>query len=89
MRYSDLVDVLTTRLGVKVDDVALLRSVQAVAVLVQGCWAVKSEFLYVTTHASNSNGITGPEMQRGRDIIVILLPIDIETIKLYSLLSFS
>jgi len=70
------VDVLKCRLGVPIDDVSLLRYIQTVAVLVQGCWAVKSDLLYPATFVSNDHGIMGPEMQRGRDIIVSIdLPI--------------
>jgi DNA-directed RNA polymerase-3 subunit RPC5 len=70
LRYSRLVEVLKTRLNVSIDEISVLRSTQAVAVLVQGCWVVKSELLYPTDFVSDVSGISGDLMQKGRDYIV-------------------
>lgn len=63
-------DFLRSKLSSKTDDVSLLKAVQIVAILVQGCWVVKSEVLYGADYKSGFNGVSGEIMQRGRDAIV-------------------
>jgi DNA-directed RNA polymerase-3 subunit RPC5 len=61
---------LATLLGMNADTSSLLRSVQQVAVLVQGNWIVRSEILYPKDTASSINGVPAEIMCRGRDYIV-------------------
>jgi DNA-directed RNA polymerase-3 subunit RPC5 len=61
---------LATLLGVTEDTVSLLRTVQQVAVLVQGNWVVRSDILYPKDTASSIGGVPAELMCRGRDYIV-------------------
>lgn len=77
MRYDQIVEFLRTRLRVTVDDTVLLRTIQTVAVLVQGVWVARSEVVYPDDYKSNANGVAGPIMQAARDTVVcsfILIP---------------
>lgn len=56
------------------DAVKLLRSVQQVAVLVQGNWVVRSECLFPRESVSEHNGVPGEVMCRARDYIVSIHP---------------
>lgn len=70
MRYDQIVDFLKTRLRSNPDETTLLRTIQTVAVLVQGCWVVRSELVYPDGFKSNVNGVPGPIMQAARDTVV-------------------
>lgn len=70
MRYEQIIEFLRTRLRVNVDETTLLRTIQTVAVLVQGCWVARSEVLYPDEFKSNANGVAGPIMQAARDTVV-------------------
>jgi DNA-directed RNA polymerase-3 subunit RPC5 len=61
---------MKTRIKSEIDDTSLLRSIQTVGILVQGCWVVRSEVIYPDDFKSSVNGITGPLMQRAWDLIV-------------------
>ncbi|XP_046342600.1 DNA-directed RNA polymerase III subunit RPC5-like [Haliotis rufescens] len=52
------------------DPAAVLRSLQQVAVLVQGCWVVKSEVLYPKEACSPHSGISSEILCRGRDYVM-------------------
>jgi DNA-directed RNA polymerase-3 subunit RPC5 len=66
MQFSQLV----TLLGLTDDTASLLRTVQQVAVLVQGNWVVRSDILYPKDTASSIGGVPAELMCRGRDYIV-------------------
>ena len=71
---------LKGKLKVVVDDVSLLRSLQTVAVLVQGCWVAKSDLLYPMDFVSEVNGITGLQMQKARDLVVSYKLLNLEVL---------
>ncbi|XP_055955127.1 DNA-directed RNA polymerase III subunit RPC5 [Patella vulgata] len=52
------------------DAVAVLRSLQHYALLVQGCWIVKSEILYPKDACSPESGVSSEYLCRGRDFIM-------------------
>ncbi|XP_067671933.1 DNA-directed RNA polymerase III subunit RPC5-like isoform X1 [Haliotis asinina] len=52
------------------DPAAVLRSLQQVAVLIQGCWVVKSEVLYPKEACSPHSGISSEILCRGRDYVM-------------------
>ncbi|XP_060603033.1 DNA-directed RNA polymerase III subunit RPC5-like [Ruditapes philippinarum] len=52
------------------DPQATLRAIQIVAVLVQGCWVVKSEILYPKDGCSPNSGISSELLCRGRDFVM-------------------
>nr|XP_006818447.1 PREDICTED: DNA-directed RNA polymerase III subunit RPC5-like [Saccoglossus kowalevskii] len=52
------------------DVMAVLRSLQQVAVLVQGCWVVKSDVLYPKDTISANSGVSAEILCRGRDYIM-------------------
>ncbi|XP_045214874.2 DNA-directed RNA polymerase III subunit RPC5-like isoform X2 [Mercenaria mercenaria] len=52
------------------DPQATLRAIQIVAVLVQGCWVVKSEVLYPKDGCSPNSGISSELLCRGRDFVM-------------------
>ncbi|XP_067859633.1 DNA-directed RNA polymerase III subunit RPC5 isoform X2 [Heptranchias perlo] len=54
-------------LGSGVDSTAVLRCIQQVAMLVQGCWVVKSDVLYPKGTCSPHSGVTAEVLCRGRD----------------------
>ncbi|PNF16672.1 hypothetical protein B7P43_G05410 [Cryptotermes secundus] len=68
LQFSQLV----TLLGLTDDTVSLLRTVQQVAVLVQGNWVVRSDILYPKDTASSVSGVPAELMCRGRDYILYL-----------------
>lgn len=52
-----------------VDSVAVLRALQQVAMLVQGCWVVKSDILYPKDSCSPHSGVAAEILCRGRDYV--------------------
>ncbi|ELT95950.1 hypothetical protein CAPTEDRAFT_186672 [Capitella teleta] len=66
MRFSQLM----TLLGKATDATQALRCVQQVALLVQGCWVVKSEVLYPKDACSPHTGVPAEALCRGRDYIM-------------------
>ena len=52
------------------DPLAVIRCLQQVAVLVQGCWVVKSEILYPKDQCSPHSGVSSEHLCRGRDYVV-------------------
>uniref|UniRef100_UPI00398F3D95 DNA-directed RNA polymerase III subunit RPC5 isoform X2 n=1 Tax=Pristiophorus japonicus TaxID=55135 RepID=UPI00398F3D95 len=54
-------------LGSGVDSTAVLRCIQQVAMLVQGCWVVKSDVLYPKDSCSPHSGVAAEVLCRGRD----------------------
>ncbi|KAK3600874.1 hypothetical protein CHS0354_019221 [Potamilus streckersoni] len=52
------------------DPQATLRSLQHVAVMVQGCWVVKSDVLYPKEVCSPHSGISAEYLCRGRDYVI-------------------
>lgn len=55
-----------------VDETSVVRSLQQVAVLVQGCWVVKSEVLYPKDSFSPSTGVPAETLCRARDYVMWL-----------------
>lgn len=49
---------------------AAVRSLQQVAVLVQGCWVVKSEILYPKDACSPHSGVSSEHLSKGRDYVM-------------------
>jgi len=72
LQFTQIWDFLKTKLHAEFDETSLLKSIQTVATLVQGCWVVRSEIAYGDEFLSAANGIAGPLMQRARDITVRL-----------------
>ncbi|XP_056019128.1 DNA-directed RNA polymerase III subunit RPC5-like isoform X2 [Ostrea edulis] len=66
IRFSQLLALLPQG----VDATAVLRSLQQVAVLVQGCWVVKSEILYPKEATSPHSGVSADHLCRGRDYVM-------------------
>ncbi|XP_033630773.1 DNA-directed RNA polymerase III subunit RPC5-like [Asterias rubens] len=52
------------------DPIAVLRAVQQVAMLVQGCWVVKSDVLYPKDSTSPISGVPADILCRGRDYVM-------------------
>lgn len=52
------------------DPTAVIRCLQQVAVLVQGCWVVKSEILYPKDTTSPHSGVSAEHLCRGRDYLM-------------------
>lgn len=61
---------LLTLLEKGTDQSLVLKAVQQVAVLVQGCWVVKSEVLYPKSTFSAHNNSPADVMCRARDFVV-------------------
>ncbi|XP_063444434.1 DNA-directed RNA polymerase III subunit RPC5-like [Mytilus trossulus] len=61
---------LITLLPQGTDPGAALRSLHQVAVLVQGCWVVKSEILYPKEACSPHSGVSGEHLSKGRDYVM-------------------
>lgn len=57
-------------LGSGVDHTAVLRCIQQVAMLVQGCWLVKSDVLYPKDTCSPHSGVAAEVLCRGRDFVM-------------------
>ncbi|XP_048465411.1 DNA-directed RNA polymerase III subunit RPC5 isoform X3 [Rhincodon typus] len=57
-------------LGSGVDSTAVLRCIQQVAMLVQGCWVVKSDVLYPKDSCSPHSGVAAEVLCRGRDFVM-------------------
>lgn len=70
LQYYQVLDFLKTKLKSEFDESSLLRSIQIVGILVQGCWVVRSDVLYPEDFKSGTNGISGSIMQTARDMIV-------------------
>ncbi|XP_041364495.1 DNA-directed RNA polymerase III subunit RPC5-like isoform X2 [Gigantopelta aegis] len=66
IRFSQLMALLPQG----TDTVSALRSVQQVAVLVQGCWVVKSDILYPKEVCSPHSGVSSEYLCRGRDYMM-------------------
>ncbi|XP_070581554.1 DNA-directed RNA polymerase III subunit RPC5-like [Ptychodera flava] len=66
LRFSQLL----TLVSPVTDQTAVLRALQQVAVLVQGCWVVKSEVLYPKDSISANSGVSAEILSRGRDYIM-------------------
>lgn len=52
------------------DPTAVIRCLQQVAILVQGCWVVKSEILYPKGTTSPHSGVSAEHLCRGRDYLM-------------------
>ncbi len=70
LQFYQIVDFLRKKCKAEFDETTLVRAIQNVGILVQGCWVVQSNVLYSDEFKSSCNGISGLVMQRGRDIIV-------------------
>ncbi|XP_054712327.1 DNA-directed RNA polymerase III subunit RPC5-like [Uloborus diversus] len=68
LNFSQLLE----KLAAKVDPVSVERLVQQFAVLVQGCWVVKSELLYDEDSVSAATGLNAKMLISARDYIVWL-----------------
>ncbi|OWF55981.1 DNA-directed RNA polymerase III subunit RPC5-like [Mizuhopecten yessoensis] len=66
MRFSQLMALLPQG----TESMGALRSLQQVAVLVQGCWVVKSEVLYPKEATSPHSGVAADHLCRGRDYVM-------------------
>ncbi|XP_060071471.1 DNA-directed RNA polymerase III subunit RPC5-like isoform X2 [Ylistrum balloti] len=66
MRFSQLMALLPQG----TESMGALRSLQQVAVLVQGCWVVKSEILYPKEATSPHSGVAADHLCRGRDYVM-------------------
>ncbi|XP_022084969.1 DNA-directed RNA polymerase III subunit RPC5-like [Acanthaster planci] len=66
LRFSQLITILP---GTP-DPTAVLRAVQQVAMLVQGCWVVKSDILYPKDTTSPISGVPADILCRGRDYVM-------------------
>ncbi|XP_038065974.1 DNA-directed RNA polymerase III subunit RPC5-like isoform X2 [Patiria miniata] len=66
LRFSQLLTILP---GAP-DATAVLRAVQQVAMLVQGCWVVKSDVLYPKDSTSPISGVPADILCRGRDYVM-------------------
>lgn len=64
---------LCTLLSQPTKEPSILRCVQQYAVMVQGCWVVKSELLYPANTISPHSGVPAEILCRGRDYIVSCL----------------
>lgn len=66
MRFSQLMEMLPGG----TDPLTVLRVLQQVAVMVQGCWVVKSEVLYPSDSCSPYSGVAAEHLIRGRDYVM-------------------
>ncbi|XP_076448701.1 DNA-directed RNA polymerase III subunit RPC5-like [Babylonia areolata] len=66
MQFSKLMEMLPEG----TDPVSTLRALQQVAVMVQGCWVVKSEVLYPPDTCSPHSGVPAEHLIRGRDFVM-------------------
>nr|XP_019922586.2 DNA-directed RNA polymerase III subunit RPC5 isoform X1 [Crassostrea gigas] len=66
IRFSQLLALLPQG----IEATGVLRSLQQVAVLVQGCWVVKSEILYPKEATSPHSGVSADHLCRGRDYVM-------------------
>ncbi|XP_022319153.2 DNA-directed RNA polymerase III subunit RPC5-like [Crassostrea virginica] len=66
IRFSQLLALLPQG----IEATAVLRSLQQVAVLVQGCWVVKSEILYPKEATSPHSGVSAEHICKGRDYVM-------------------
>ncbi|XP_063961179.1 DNA-directed RNA polymerase III subunit RPC5-like [Lytechinus pictus] len=66
IRFSQLMSILPG----SYDQVSVLRALQMVALLVQGCWVVKSEVLYPKDTCSPISGVSSEILCRGRDYVM-------------------
>lgn len=66
LRFSQLLSLLPKN----TDPTAALRCLQQVALLVQGCWVVKSEVLYPKDTFSSYSGVPAESLCRGRDYVM-------------------
>ncbi|XP_052262811.1 DNA-directed RNA polymerase III subunit RPC5-like isoform X2 [Dreissena polymorpha] len=66
IRFSQLLHLLPQG----TDPIATLRALQIVAVMVQGCWVVKSEVLYPKDGCSPNSGVSSEFLCRGRDFVM-------------------
>ena len=66
IRFAQLMSLLTKG----TDPTAALRALQPVALLVQGCWVVKSEVIYPKDSCSPFSGAPAEALCRGRDYIM-------------------
>ncbi|KAK8785167.1 hypothetical protein V5799_008464 [Amblyomma americanum] len=68
VEFSKLMSVLPA----KSDSAMVLVFLEQVAVLVQGCWVVKSEVLYPSGSFSPRTGVRAKILQRARDLLLLL-----------------
>ncbi|GAB6021690.1 DNA-directed RNA polymerase III subunit RPC5 [Chamberlinius hualienensis] len=61
---------LMKHLGRNVDPIATIRALQNIAVLIRGCWVVKSEVIYPKNSISPLTGISAELLCRVRDLIL-------------------
>jgi len=72
IRFTELLAVLKSlvELSSSLDGLEVLRHLQQYAVLIQGCWVVKSDVLYVRDSASESTGTPADVLCRARDFVL-------------------
>lgn len=63
---------LMAALPPKLDTASVVRFLQQVALLVQGCWVVKSDVLYPKDSFSPKTGVPAETMSRARDFLMFL-----------------
>ncbi|GBN47276.1 DNA-directed RNA polymerase III subunit RPC5 [Araneus ventricosus] len=63
---------LAEKLPQNVDTLSIERLLQQIGVLVQGCWAVKSELLYAENTVSPDTGVSAKQLINARDYILWL-----------------
>ncbi|XP_014669271.1 PREDICTED: DNA-directed RNA polymerase III subunit RPC5-like [Priapulus caudatus] len=66
IRFTQLIQLLPR----DTDPMSILRSLQQVAVLVQGCWVVKSEILYPKDTFSSHSGVSAEILCRARNFVM-------------------
>ena len=72
IRFTELLAVLKSLIepSSSLDGLEVLRHLQQYAVLIQGCWVVKSDVLYVRDSASESTGTPADDLCRARDFVL-------------------
>jgi len=72
IRFTELLAVLKSLIepSSSLDGLEVLRHLQQYAVLIQGCWVVKSDVLYVRDSASESTGTPADVLCRARDFVL-------------------
>lgn len=68
VKFDQLVDILKP-----IDSAVVLRLLQPIAVLVQGCWVVKSEILYPKDTFSAVTRVPAEILSRVRDFVVCFM----------------
>ena len=76
MRFSQILQLLPQKASTP--QAEILRFLQQIAVVIRGCWVVKSEVLYPEKFCSRHSGVAASLLCRGRDYMLwkVSLPID-------------